>query len=194
MRVNNTKKQKSRRTEAKRVHNESKRRVSKRVVPLNSEQFFAKPEEFRERWNRAVGVISRMRAGSVSLSKAAREFAIDPRTVQRLGSSALRKQANGRYTAKRSDRLLRVLSVPTPEGVREIGVRSSRQASQLAKYWVAIQRYLQTGDVSALSRFHGKIVKDASGEQIPLLTSRHELDRLGSAGVLSFESLYAKTA
>jgi len=164
------------------------------ALPRTSEQFFSRPEPFRQRWNRAVGVITRMRAGGVSLSRAAREFGIDSRTVARLASSALRKQANGRFTAKRSDSLLRVLSIPTLEGVREIDVRGSRQASQLAKYWVAVQRYLQTGSPSALSRFHGKTIIDASGEQIPLLTSRNALDRLASAGVLSFESLYAKTA
>jgi hypothetical protein len=111
-----------------------------------------------------------------------------------LGGSALRKQANGRYSTKRTDRLLRILAIPTPEGTREIGVRDSRQASQLAEYWNAVQRYLQTGDASALSEFRNKTIKDASGAQVPLLTNPRDLDRLGSAGVLPFESLYVRSA
>ncbi len=133
-----------------------------------------------------------MRADGVSLRQASREFEIDPRTVVRLGRPALRKRANGRYKAKASDRLLRVLVVPTREGLREIAVRDSRQASQVAEYWNAVHRYLETGDDSALRKFRRKRITDANGVRVPLLTDFDELDRLGSAGVLSFESLYAK--
>jgi hypothetical protein len=94
--------------------------------------------------------------------------------------------------AKASDRLLRVLVVPTREGLREIAVRDSRQATQIAKYENAIQRYLQTGDDLALRKFRRKYIIDANRKRIPFLTDLRELDRLGSAGVLSFESLYAK--
>jgi hypothetical protein len=93
-----------------------------------------------------------------------------------------------------SDRLLRILIVPTLAGLREVAVRDSRQASQLAEYWDAVQRYLQKGDESALRRFQGKHITDAHGEKFQLLTDREELDRLGSAGVLSFESLYARAS
>jgi len=72
-------------------------------------------------------------------------------------------------------------------------VRDSRQASQLAKYWDAVQKYLETGAASALQEFDGKYISGADGEHIALLTNLDELDRLGSAGVLSFESLYART-
>jgi hypothetical protein len=71
-------------------------------------------------------------------------------------------------------------------------VRDSRQASQVAEYWNAVHRYLETGDDSALRKFRRKRITDAKGTRVPLLTDLDELDRLGSAGVLSFESLYAK--
>ena len=54
--------------------------------------------------------------------------------------------------------------------------------------------YLETGDASRLNKFRGKSIKDADGAQIPFLTDRAELNRLGSAGVLAFESLYARSA
>ena len=166
---------------------------TKDLRPRNVEDFFSKSEEFQDTWNRILHAISRMRADGFSLAQASREYGIDRRRVLKLAGSALRK-TKGRYVAKASDRLLRVLIVPTPDGLREIAVGDSRQASQLAEYWDAVQRYLQKGDESELRKFHGKQIKDATGQPIRLLTNREELDRLGNAGVLSFESLYARAA
>ncbi len=128
------------------------------------------------------------------MSQASREYGIDRRKVLRLAGSALRKTARGTYVAKRRDSLLRILVVPTPDRLREVALRDSRQASQLAEYWDAVQRYLQKGDDSALRKFRGKRIKDAEGKPIRLLTNLEELDGLGNAGVLSFESLYAGAA
>lgn len=86
-----------------------------------------------------------------------------------------------------------MVMIPTPEGPREIAVRGSKQVSMLAEYWNALHRYLQTGDASLLKRFRGKVIKDADGVEVPLPTDLAALNRLGSAGVLSFESLYART-
>ena len=167
----------------------------KNLAPRTAEQFSAKSERFQDRWTRVTHVISEMRAEGVSLRKASRKFGIDPRTVVRLGGPALRKQANGRFVAKRSDRLLRVLRVPgREEEPREIAIRDSRQASRVAEYSNAVQTYLQTGDAAGLRKFRGEHITDASGTQVPLLTDLDELDRLGSAGVLSFESLYPRSA
>ncbi len=151
------------------------------VAPRTSEQYFARSERFQDRWSRVTHVIAMMRARGVSLRQASREIGVDPRTVVRLGGSALRKRASGRYAAKASDRLLRVLRVPTREGLREIAVRDSRQASQIAEYANAVQRYLQTGDDLELRRFRRKYIIDANRKRIPFLTDRRELDRLGSA-------------
>lgn len=167
---------------------------SKRVALQTADQFFTKSEEFQDRWNRATHVLSKMRADGVSLRQAAREFEIDPRTVVRWGGSGLRKRANGLYAAKASDRLLRVLVIPAKEGLREVAVRDSRAASEIAKYSDAVQRYLQKGDRSAIRGFRRKRITDADGARVPLVTDLDELDRLGSAGVLSFESLYARSA
>jgi hypothetical protein len=171
----------------------SGRSKKKQLRPRSIEEYFATSERFQDRWNRVAHVISKMRSGHVSLRKAAREFGIDPGLVTRLGRSGLRKQKNGRYAARKTDRLLRVLSVLTNEGKREIALRDSRQASLLGSYWDAVQRYLQTGDDSALNRFEQKRITDASRKLHPLLTDRNELNRLGSAGVLSFESLYGRS-
>lgn len=172
----------------------SNQRRIKIIAPRTPKQFFAMPKASQDTWTAVTHVVSKMRSERVSLREASREFDLDPRVVTRLGKSALRKRKNGQYVAKRSDKLLRILAIPTADGVREIAIRDSRQASVLGKYWAAVQKYLQTGDASGLKKFHRKRITDASGRRVPLIIVQAELDRLGSAGVLSFESLYAKVA
>jgi hypothetical protein len=162
-------------------------------APRNAAQYHAKPEKFKDTWDRVVAVVSKLRTEKTSLQQASKDLGISPRTVKRWAGSALQKQSSGKWSANKSDTLLRVLTIPTPQGIREIAVRGSRQATQLAEYWNAVRHYLQTGDASRLAKFQGKSIKDANGIQIPLPTDRKELNRLGSAGVLFFESLYARS-
>jgi hypothetical protein len=160
-------------------------------APTTARQYFSRSREFQETWDSVAHVISKMRAESVSLRRASKEYGIDPEVVLKLGRSALRKRRNGKYVARKTDRLLRIMSVLTREGRREIAARDSRQASMLGKYWTAVQRYLQTGDDSTLREFQGKKITDASRKRHALITDLNQLNTLGSAGVLSFESLYA---
>lgn len=135
-----------------------------------------------------------MRRERVSLTQASRDAGISPRTVTRWGKTALQKRTNGKYAAKKSDNLLRLVMIPTPDGTRDIAVRGSKQVKLLAEYWNALHRYLQTGDASQLKQFRGKHIRDAKGMDIPLSVDLSALNRLGSAGVLSFESLYARSS
>jgi hypothetical protein len=162
--------------------------------PQTAEQFFALSQRSQDKWNGVVQAISKMRAEGVSLQQASREFGVNSRSVVRLGRSALRKQKNGRYVAKSSDRLLRVVLIPASDGLHEIAVRDSREASKLGEYWAGVQKYLETGDESALRRIRRKTITSSDGKRIRLIKDPAELERLGSAGVLSFESLYAKAA
>jgi hypothetical protein len=163
------------------------------VPPQTVEEFFSMSERDRDIWRNVGQVITEMREGA-SRRRAAQKFGLDPRTVQQLARPALRKLRNGRWVAKTHDRLLRVLLIPTRKGLREIGVRDSRQASLLGRYWAAVEHYRDTGDASALREFRGKHIVDASGKRVPLPTNLLELDRLASAGILSFETLYAGAA
>jgi hypothetical protein len=182
----------------KKPHRRNRNRVVRRRiksrrerVPTTAREYFSRSRKFQETWGSVAHVISKMRSERFSLRKASKEFGIDPNIVLKLGRSALRKQRNGKYAAKKTDRLLRVMSVLTPKGRREIAVRDSRQASLLGKYWAAVQKYLQTGDDSALGELQGKKITDASRKRHALVTDLNQLNTLGSAGVLSFESLYA---
>jgi hypothetical protein len=129
-----------------------------------------------------------------SVTSAARNYGRNRKTVLHLAKRALRKLKNGRWAAKKSDRLLRVLQVLTPKGRQQIGLTDSRQASVLGKYWIAVERYRETDDRSGLRKFKGKHVVDASGKRWPLPTDVDLLNRLGSAGELSYESFYGRVA
>lgn len=161
--------------------------------PGNEVQYSARPEKFKDTYGRVLAVVSKMRREKVSLTQASRDIGIDPRSVTRWGASALRRGLNGKYSAKKQDSLLRLVLIPTVEGPREIAVRSSKQVKLLAEYWNALHRYLQTGDATKLKTFEGKQIKDANGIAIPLSVDLAALNRLGSAGALSFESIYART-
>ena len=176
----------------KRKRNVQPQRVGNRP-PRSAEEFFAMPESDRDFWNDVGQIATEVRNGG-SLSKVARKYHRNPRKVLRAAPAAFRKLKNGRYAAKTIDRILRVLVMPTRKGLREIGLRDSRQASLLGQYWTAVERYRDTGDASALRKFRGKHITDATGKRVRLLTDRRALDHLGSAGVLSFETLYAKAA
>jgi hypothetical protein len=166
-----------------------RRRKLQIKAPTTARQYFAMSPGEEETWDSIAHVISRMR-DRVSLPKASKEFDVAPNLVVTLGRSALRKR-NGRYFATKTDSLLRVLSVLSVDGKKEVATRDSRQASLVGGHWAAVQRYLNTGDDSALLRFKGIKITDASGKRHLLLTDLAELNRLASAGVLSFESMYA---
>jgi hypothetical protein len=169
-----------------------KKRKSTR--PRTAKQYFGMPEAKQESWNRAVHVIAKMRSENISLTKASHEFGLNPKAVQALAGSALRKSKNGRYVARPNDKLLRVLVIPSPKGLSEVAVRGSEIASKIAEYSDAVQKYLRTGDSSSLKKFRQIKLLDEKGKRIKLVTDLAKLQELGSAGVLSFESLYRRAA
>ena len=134
-----------------------------------------------------------MRKEGTSLRVASRGAKVSPKTVLKTASSALRKNQSGRYKAKTNDRLIRTLMIPTPKGPQEINIRGLRAASLLGRYWIAVHKYYETGDKS-VQKFSGEFVTATDGVKYPLLTDLDVLNRLGSAGVLTFESLYGRSA
>jgi lambda repressor-like predicted transcriptional regulator len=140
---------------------------------------------------RVTSAISKMREQGISLRKAAREAKVSPRTVIKNAASALSKKKSGRYAAKASDRLVRSLMIPTPEGPEPIEVRGLSAASLLGRYWASLHRFYERGDDSSLQKFRGKVITSVGGQKYPLLTDLEILNRVGSAGVVSSESLYS---
>lgn len=149
------------------------------------------PESTQELYMVVVNFVALVRRG-FSRTRAMRELRLTRAQVDRFATSAFRKLKNGRYVAKAYDRLLRIVMVVSEHGLREVATRDSRQASKAGKHSAAVHLFLQTGNASRLRQFKGEYIIDAVGERVPLLTDLEELDELGSAGALSFESLYAK--
>jgi hypothetical protein len=160
-------------------------------LPKTLAQFDKLPRRSQLAIENVAHVVTRMRDG-VSLKSAATEYGVDPRTVVKLGGSALRKTNGGRYAAKPSDTLFRPLVVPVHGGRIEVGVRGSRAASELSKRAIAQREFLATGDDTKLRKLRKTKVLDASGSEVPFLTDEEELARQGDLGALSFESIYAR--
>jgi hypothetical protein len=148
--------------------------------------------EGQDTWQRVIDVVAAMRADDQSLQQAARDAGISPATVLRLAGSAIRKRSGGRYVAAPSDSLLRVVVIPTADGLTEVSLRNSKDATAVAEYLNAVHRYLSKGDASALASFRSVSIRSVEGERLTFVTDPATLDRLGSAGVLSFESIYAR--
>src|SRR5688572_29735611 len=126
------------------------------------------PGSSRRATTKAGQVLTRMRQGA-SLTAASQEIGIDPRTVERLADSSLKQDSSGHYVARGSDRLQREIRLPAADGLRDVTVRDSKQASLVGEYWNATHAYLAKGDASDLKRFAGLHVTDASGERIPFV-------------------------
>jgi hypothetical protein len=159
---------------------------------MTAAEFFAMPEILQELYLLDLELVGLVRAG-LSRTKAMKQLKLKRTQAGRFAASAFQKLKNGRYVAKPYDRLLRVVMVISNDGVREVATRDSRQASKAGKHSAAVSRYLETGDDSPLRHFDGKFLTDSQGNKIPLLTDLEELDALGSAGVLSFETIYARS-
>lgn len=171
------------------------RRAARTVArPTTYEAFLKMPDKPRQDYISSVNAVAKSRADDISLSKAARAVGINLKTVRRWVGPALRKDKRGRWVATKRDSLLRVLTVPGARGKREIAVKDSRAGVQMARYLVAVRKYIYTGDASGLVEFRKLRLIDSKGKRITLVTNRRMLVLLGHAGDFSFESLYARTA
>jgi hypothetical protein len=136
----------------------------------------------QETYNRALHVLARMRRTGSSLTAAAREEHIDPRTVRKY----LKAELRGRGKATKADRRKRDMLVPTTVGNAPVTVRGSKQASQLGRYMSAVGKYLRTGDVDSLAEFEGKSISGHS-----LITDADMLSSLAQASALTLDEIYA---
>ena len=100
------------------------------------------PRSFSAR-DRALHALADMRHGA-SLFRAAHDNGVTTRTIKRyIGSALLQDRTGGRIRPTKSDRLIRYLQIPTPDGPQEIKVKGSKDASELARYLGAIKQYLR---------------------------------------------------
>jgi hypothetical protein len=144
-------------------------------------------ERQKEARTRALHALAAMRQGA-SISKAGRENGVTSRTIKRYAGSALvQDRPGGRIRATKSDRLVRYLQIPRPDGPKDVTVRGSKAASEFANYKAAINRLLR-GDRHALDRWHGKTIQG-----IPLITDTKILVEQARKEILPY-SLYRSLA
>jgi len=72
-----------------------------------------------------------------------------------LGSALSQNRPGGRIRATKTDRLVRYLQIPGLHGPIDITAHGSREASEVARYKAAVNRFL-AGDRKALLPWHGK--------------------------------------
>ena len=138
---------------------------------------------------RALDALSYMRQGR-SLRTAAKEAHTTPETVRRYVPKAIHRTANGLYAVRATDGYERTIYMLTPQGKIAVTVRGSRTASRIASYWVAVDHFLKSGKTTLLRPFRGQSIR-ASKVAYPFITDPNTLRRLGYAGEVSFEDLYA---
>ena len=134
-----------------------------------------------------------MRRKGLSLTQAAERVGTTRATVKRYAATALERRGAA-YRARGVDRAYREVAMLTEGGNQAVAVQSSRDASLIARHQNAVRAYVQTGDDRELRAFEGRSITDADGQSRPFLTDNSQLRRLGNAGVLSFESIYASAA
>lgn len=145
------------------------------VAKLSERSYSARDRSIRALWD--------IRHGSSS-SQAAHDNRVTIRTIKKyVGAALLQARPGGRIRATKSDRYVRYLQVPGVHGPIEITAHGSKEASEIARYKAAVNRFLG-GDLGALGSWHGK--KIAGFE---LITAGGTLKSLAQKELLPY-SLY----
>jgi hypothetical protein len=143
------------------------------------------------RYEKALEVVTRSRRGE-GFTAASKAAGIAPDTVLRYAGSAFEQDRRGRWVAKPTDRLVRRMRFLDARGSLTVEPANSKEASKLAAYHNAVQRYLTNGDYRELRRFARMRLRTRQKTSLPFLTDLATLERLGHAGELSFEDLYQR--
>ena len=94
-------------------------------------------------------------------------------------------QRGRRTVASTTDRLYRRMVVLTPDGRREVDVRSSAQASRVAAHWNAMDTYLRTGNSQPLRKFGSMRIGGFA-----LATSLGQIEEYARLGELAIDDIY----
>jgi hypothetical protein len=98
-------------------------------IPRTANELLRKSEQQQDTWTRVTHVVATIRREGVSFAHALRGSGVSRQTVLRLAGSSLRKPPSGRWAARTRDSLLRLVRIPVPDGMRDIALRDSKQAS-----------------------------------------------------------------
>jgi DNA-binding CsgD family transcriptional regulator len=159
----------------------------KRATKRRSRRVPPRVEQRSPRWSethkRALRVLALMRHGH-SLAEATRLEHIKPDTFRRhVGGAVRQERANGRIRVAPTDRLVRHMNVPGPNGPIAVSPRGIKQAREFSQYANAVLHYKRTGDPTRLLRFEGRTFVTSGGQVVPFMTDRDSLIRVAQAGL-----------
>ena len=152
-------------------------------------EFRAMSPRQQEEWRGAFWALDRMRHRGESITVAAREVGVSPATVRSYVEPALVLRA-GRWAARPTDRLLRVMELLAEDGPHhEVAIRSSSVASALRSYWAAVRAYVDHDIAEGLAEFRGMRIAGHILE-----TDLDAIDLWARRGELRVEDIYSLTS
>ncbi len=110
---------------------------------------------------KSLQVLSEARKSRGSLSKISKKNGISSSTVIH-NTNAFRKTRR-RWTAKRSDKIPRVMKINENGKEISIQINDSRTAALIGRYHNSVKQFLNTGNKKVLRRFRKKKIKDIDG-------------------------------
>lgn len=167
--------------------------VARRTTPRGVFGLSDSQQRARRRADEALGF---MRHRGWSLEKAARRARTTPDAVRRWAGPALDQGPSGRWQARATDRLVRIMPVVSGGVVYErVAVRGSRDASTVSAHLRAVNRFFEHGLDDDLRSFEGVVVEgtlpDGTQVAFELETTADvllDLDRQGALDDLVVES------
>lgn len=139
----------------------------------------------------ALRALSYMRNEGLSLTRAAKRVGLTRKeALEHIRPYVFKRRE--RWHPTEYDRRVRVMRFLDSKGVIPIEVKDSRTARKVGRYWTAVDRYLKTGDDSLLDPFRSASFQ-SNGETFEYITDLQLLQRLGNAGQVQFEEIYALT-
>jgi hypothetical protein len=124
----------------------------------------------------SLQALSDKRNSNQSLSKICKNHGISVKTVIR-NTNAFKK-VNGKWVAKKFDRISRVLKINENGQEKSIETSNSKTASIIGKYHNAVKQFLNTGDSKALQKFKNLKIKDSDGNIHSLATNTLQLTEI----------------
>jgi hypothetical protein len=134
---------------------------------------------------RSLTFLSLVRSGIPAAEALRLAHTTMPTARRYVGSALSRDPRTRRIVARTGDTFRRDVNVLSTEGYVPAALRSSKQATIASQHLIAVNRFLQTGNMAWLKPFIGKRVAG-----VELLTDPDRLLELANADLVKLDALY----
>jgi len=155
-----------------RGHPSFREKPLKRRVKIYREKWSQLTERQKYYREQSLKVLRDVRKGK-SLRASAKEHNIQVSTVIKNTGAFVKR--GGKWVAKDSDRIPRVMSIFEDGGKTWVEIADSHIASMIGRYNNAVKQFINTGDDSMLREFSGKRFRDVDGKEHVFLTDTGRL-------------------